>query len=187
MFDFLSVWPQGLSYSAFLGQHATPEQRRRWDAVHAQVHLEPAQIELLGRFRRQMLVPVVAGAWCGDCVQQCPIFDHFTRHTDKIELRFFDRDEHAALAEAVSLCGGKRVPTVIYLSEDGAFCGLLGDRTLSKYRELAAGLDGATCPTGLVGPTAEALAAVVQDWLNEFERIQWMLRTSPRLRQRHGD
>ena len=29
--------------------------------------------------------------------------------------------------------------------------------------------------------------AVVQDWLDEFERIQWMLRTSSRLRQLHGD
>ena len=26
----------------------------------------------------------------------------------------------------------------------------------------------------------------MQEWLNEFERIQWMLRTSGRLRQLHG-
>ena len=31
------------------------------------------------------------------------------------------------------------------------------------------------------------LAAVTQDWLNELERIQWLLRLSPRLRQMHGD
>ena len=30
-------------------------------------------------------------------------------------------------------------------------------------------------------------AAVLQEWLNEFERVQWMLRLSPRLRQKHGD
>jgi hypothetical protein len=28
---------------------------------------------------------------------------------------------------------------------------------------------------------------VTQDWLNEFERVQWILRLSPRLRQAHGD
>jgi len=28
---------------------------------------------------------------------------------------------------------------------------------------------------------------VLQEWLDEFERVQWMLRLSPRLRQLHGD
>jgi thiol-disulfide isomerase/thioredoxin len=187
VFDFAGRWPQGLGYTAFLDKFATAEQRRRWDAVHAQVRLTPAQIELLRSFRRQMLVPVVTGAWCGDCIQQCPILDHFASHNARIEIRYFDRDEHSDLADAVSLCGGRRVPTVVFLSEEGKFCGLLGDRTLSKYRSLVGSLDGAACPTGLVDPAADLQAAVIQDWLNEFERVQGMLRTSPRLREKHGD
>jgi len=31
------------------------------------------------------------------------------------------------------------------------------------------------------------LPAVTQDWLDEFERVQWLLRLSPRLRQLHRD
>ena len=31
------------------------------------------------------------------------------------------------------------------------------------------------------------LVQVTQDWLNEFERVQWILRLSPRLRSLHGD
>jgi len=187
VFDFARVWPDGLSYAAFLEKFATAEQRRRWDAVHEQVRLTPAQIDLLRSFRRQMLVPIVAGAWCGDCIQQCPILDHFAEANDRIEIRYFDRDEYPDLADAVSLCGGRRVPTVVFLSEEMKFCGLLGDRTLAKYRDLVASLDGAACPTGLAGPPPDLQAAVVQDWLNEFERVQGMLRTSPRLRQKHGD
>jgi len=187
MYDFLSRWPQGLSYTSFLDRHASDEQRRRWDAVHAQVQLSLNQIALLKSFRRQMLVPIVAGAWCGDCVNQCPIFDHFTRYSTVIDVRYFDRDEHTELADAVKICGGRRVPTVIFLAEDGAFCGVMGDRTLSKYRSLVSALDGAACPTGLVSPDASLFVAVVQDWLNEFERVQWMLRTSPRLREKHRD
>jgi hypothetical protein len=187
MFDFSAHWPHGLSYTAFLDRHASPEQRRRWDAVHAQVRLTPQQIALLQSFRRKLMVPITAGAWCGDCIQQCPIFDHFTQHSSLIEVRFFDRDEHAVLADAVRICGGRRVPTVIFLAEDGAFCGLMGDRTLSKYRQLVETLDGAACPTGIVAPETALLNAVTQDWLNEFERVQGMLRTSPRLRQTHGD
>ena len=42
-------------------------------------------------------------------------------------------------------------------------------------------------PTGLVVPGDSLLAEVTQDWLDEFERVQWLLRLSPRLRQKHGD
>ncbi len=183
MFDFLAKWSDGLSYDDFLNRFASAEQRRRWDGVFAKVSLTTEQTALLKSFRRRMLVPVMAGTWCGDCVQQCPIFSHIAAANSLIEIRYFDRDTHLEMADAVRICGGRRVPTVIFLSEEGAFCGLLGDRTLTKYRELTAALDGATCPTGLVGPSA----GVIQDWINEFERVQGMLRMSPRLREKHGD
>lgn len=183
MFDFMAKWSDGLSYDEFLNRYATEEHRRRWDAVHGKTTLTTEQTTLLKSFRRRMLVPVMAGTWCGDCVQQCPIFAHIAAANPLIEIRYFDRDTHLDMADAVRICGGRRVPTVIFLSEEGAFCGLLGDRTLTKYRELTAALDGATCPTGLVGPSV----GVVQDWINEFERVQGMLRMSPRLREKHGD
>ena len=41
--------------------------------------------------------------------------------------------------------------------------------------------------TGVSAPGDKLLADVTQDWLNEFERIAWLLRLSPRLRQKHGD
>ncbi|HVW38728.1 MAG TPA: hypothetical protein VHB99_15545, partial [Pirellulales bacterium] len=65
--------------------------------------------------------------------------------------------------------------------------GWYGDRTLAKYRQLAAEQLGASCPTGLVVPDRPLLEAVTQDWLDEFERVQLLLRTSPRLRKLHGD
>lgn len=185
--NFLQKWPQGLGYTEFLDKYASAEQRRRWDDFHAQVSLTPAQQELLASFRRDMLVIVVAGAWCGDCIQQCPILDQFARLTPCLQIRYFDRDDHSDLADELSICGGRRVPSVVYLAADGAPCGRAGDRTLSKYRDMAKGLDGAVCPTGLVAPAQSLLTAVIQDWLDDVERIQLMLRTSPRLRQLHGD
>jgi hypothetical protein len=52
---------------------------------------------------------------------------------------------------------------------------------------MAADQLGAACPTGIVPEEQSLLAAVTQDWLNEFERIQLILRTSARLRAVHGD
>jgi hypothetical protein len=46
---------------------------------------------------------------------------------------------------------------------------------------------GSSCPTGLVRSGDPMLAQVTQDWLTEFERVEWMLRLSPRLRAKHGD
>lgn len=185
--NFGSIFEQGLSYEAFLAKFGTEEHRRRWSAVHGQVALSDQQQSLLRSFRREMKVLVVAGTWCGDCVNQCPIFSHFAAANDKIRIRFFDRDDSAELAMELSICGAPRVPSLLFLSEDNSPCGRAGDRTLSTYREMAARQLGPSCPTGIAPPDKTVLQNVVQDWLNEFERIQLMLRTSSRLRQVHGD
>ena len=187
MLDYAARFSTGLTYQDFLNTYGNDEQRRRWSAFHAGVALSPAQKELLGSFTREMKVICLAGAWCGDCVNQCPIFEHFAACNDKIMVRYFDRDASPDLSAELSICGGARVPVVLFLSEDGLQVGMYGDRTLSKYRKMAADQLGAACPTGLI-PEADSLqAAVVQDWLNEFERTQLILRTSARLRKLHGD
>lgn len=182
--DFGSRFPTGLTYDQFLARYASPTEKQRWDDFHRQVQLSHEQKALLKSFTRDMQVLVMAGAWCGDCVNQCPIFDHFARQNERIQVRFFDRDDNPDLADSLQTCGAARVPAVVFLAEDGAFCGRAGDRTLSKYRQMASSLVGAACSTGLAD---DLTPAVVQDWLEEFERIQWMLRTSGRLRQKHGD
>ncbi len=187
MLDYAKVFENGLSYSHFLAKYGTAEQQRRWEGLHAQVRLTDSQRQLLGGFKRKMPVIVLAGAWCGDCVNQCPIFDHFAAATSSINLRFYDRDANPELAAELSLCGAARVPAVLFLSEDWFRCGQYGDRTLSKYRQMTADFSGAACPTGIGSPERSLLDNVVQEWLNEFERVQLMLRTSGRLRTFHGD
>lgn len=185
--DYGKKFDQGLTYSAFLDAHGTDQQRTRWAAVHDQVNLSNEQLDLLAGFSRQMKVLVVAGAWCGDCVNQCPILDHFSAQNERIQIRFFDRDAHSDLATDLSVCGGQRVPAALFLSEDDYTCGRYGDRTLSKYRDMAATQLGAACPTGIGGVEQILLDQVTQEWLDEFERIQLMLRLSGRLREKHGD
>jgi hypothetical protein len=185
--DWSSVFAEALPYAAFLDRHATAVQRGRWDAMHAQFRLTGVQAELLGGFTRRMPVLCLAGAWCGDCINQCPLFDHFARASSAIELRFLDRDARPEVRDALAINGGHRVPLVVFLSEDGYEVARYGERTLSVYRKLAATLLGPACPTGLVPPDNDATASVTAEWLAEFERVQLLLRLSPRLRQLHGD
>ena len=177
----------GLPYDRFLDRHATAEQRERWQAFHARVALSPPQRALLGSFVRRMPVLVLAGAWCGDCVNQCPIFAHFAAASPAIDLRLLDRDALPQIAAHLKVCGGQRVPVAAFFSEDFTPMLFYGDRTLSAYRGAAAAQLGESCPTGAVPPPADAIAAVVAEWLDQFERVHHMLRLSARLRQKHSD
>ncbi|HEX8202761.1 MAG TPA: thioredoxin family protein [Isosphaeraceae bacterium] len=185
--DWPTLFAEALPYATFLERHGSAANRARWAALHAQVRLTAEQEALLGGFVRRMPVLCLAGAWCGDCVNQCPIFDHFARATPAIDLRFLDRDARPEVRDALAVNGGHRVPVVVFLSEDFHEVGRYGDRTLSRYRQLAGLQLGPACPTGLVPPEGDATARVVAEWLAEFERAQLILRLSPRLRGLHND
>src|SRR5436190_8962408 len=164
----------GLAYNDFLQRYGTDQHKERWKALHGLVALTDAQKTLLKSFKRSMPVLCLAGAWCGDCVNQCPIFEHFAAAAPMIQVRYLDRDEHADVQDALQINGGKRVPVVVFFSEGGHEVARYGERTLSKYRQMMRDFAGASCPTGIVPAGDPLLAQVTQDWLNEFERVQWL-------------
>jgi hypothetical protein len=193
-----------LPLGEFLARHGTDADRAKWQRAAAQTSLADEQRKLLGTFTRRTNVLVLAGAWCGDCAAQCPIFERFaeaalavprngTGCSDRdgreqiIVTRYLDRDEHADAQEGLQINGGNRVPVAVFFSEDGFEVARYGERTLARYRQLVARLSGEGCATGLVKGDDPVQRAVVQDWLDEFERVQWVLRLSPRLRRLHGD
>lgn len=181
------LFEAGRPYAVYL-ETGSPDQRANLKRVYDGASLTAAQAALVGGFVRRMPVLVISGMWCGDCVNQCPLIARIAEANPKaIDLRFVDRDEHRALSDAVKICGGNRVPTVIWMAEDFEFVHLLGDRTLSRYRAIAATQLGPACPVPGAGVDADERQAVIQDWINEFERVHLILRTSGRLRQKHED
>jgi thiol-disulfide isomerase/thioredoxin len=185
--DYLqSKFDSALGYEPYLAT-GTAEQQRRWRGVEPLVKLTDEQKTLLGGFVRQMNVLCVSGIWCGDCVQQGPMFEAIAQASPKIKLRWLDRDLHKDLSDQIQLNAGRRVPTLVFMAEDFHFCGLMGDRSLARYRAIATRQLGPACPVGIAPPDADEVAATVADWVNEFERVQLMLRLSARLREKHGD
>jgi thiol-disulfide isomerase/thioredoxin len=185
--DWSTVFSEGLAYNDFLQRHGTAEHQARWKGVYDNVVLTGEQRELLAGFVRDMHVLVIAGAWCGDCVNQCPIFQRIAEQNPRINVRFVDRDAQAGAQDAVVMNQGRRVPVVVFLSEDDQECGRYGDRALATYRQMAADRLGPACPTGIVPPGAALLGAVTAEWVGQFERMQLMLRLSKRLREKHRD
>lgn len=176
-----------LSYDQFL-KTGTEAQQRRWTQVYNAAKLTTAQHELVASFVREMKILVYAGLWCGDCVQQCPLLERIAEAASgKIDLRFLARDASRELDPELRINGGSRVPAVLFFSEDGRWCGTFGDRTIHRYRALVKEELGAMCRTGIVAPEQSELDATLADWLTEIERIQLMLRLTPRLRAKHHD
>lgn len=185
--NLYSKFAEASPLDQFLEEFGSVSDQSRWQRVHDEVILSEPQKELLARFTRDMHVLVLAGAWCGDCARQCPIFSHFALAAPGVQVRYLDRDRHADAQAELLVNGGKRVPVVVFFSEDGFEVARYGDRTLAAYRSMMGEQAGASCASGIVSRGDTLLAQVTQDWLNEFERVQWILRLSPRLRQKHRD
>ena len=175
----------GLDFESYLD--TDPERAAAWREIHRRVELDVAQSDLLDSFSRRMPVLVVSGIWCGDCAQQGPLLERIAEASGCIDLRWIDRDEHPEFSSKLRINGGDRVPVVVFMSEDHEPVSIFGDRTLSRYRAMAVERLGPSCPIPNAPVPQDALHATLQDWLDEFERVQLLLRLSPRLRDRHGD
>lgn len=184
-----SEFASALSYPEYLA--TDQEKAARWNEVHAQVSLTPAQQQLVSSFTRTMRVLVVSGIWCGDCVQQGPLLQRIAEgNPEHIDLQWVDRDEHSDLAGRLKVNAGLRVPMAVFCAEDYEPVSIFGDRTLTRYRAMAQRQladKGASCPLPGAPVPDDELAATLQDWLDEFERVHLLLRLSGRLRQLHSD
>ncbi len=176
----------GLSYSDYVATGDANKQQD-WQAIYDQADLTGDQQALLGSFTRKMNVIGLSGTWCGDCVQQGPLIEKIAEGSDLIDLRWLDRDTHMDLQEQLRINAGNRVPVLVFCAEDYEPVGWFGDRVLSRYRAMAAKNLGGACPLPGAPVPDDEVRATLSDWLDEFERVQLLLRLSGRLRQKHGD
>lgn len=175
----------GLGFEEYVA--TDPKRAADWMAIHERTTLTSGQRSLIAGFVRRINVIVVSGTWCGDCVQQGPLLARIAEGSDLIDLRWVDRDEHPELASRLRINGGDRVPVAVFMNEFFEPVSILGDRTLTRYRAIAARNLGPSCPLPGAPVPAEELAGTLQEWLDEFERVQLLLRLSPKLRALHAD
>ncbi len=178
-----SILSAAMPYAEFLAKHGTPSDLARWDKSRSAVSMTEAQTRILKAFVRRVDVLFLAGAWCGDCAFHCPILEKIAEVAPVLQVRYLDRDIHAEVQRELQINGGNRVPVAVFFSEDGLESARYGEKTLSEYRRLVRGV----VPEGTFPAIGDRMAEAVADWLHEVERVQWMLRLSPRLRRLHGD
>src|SRR6266850_5677873 len=125
----------GLPLAEFLAKYGSDADQAKWKRAAGETRLTDAQKQLLGKFTRRTNVLVLAGAWCGDCAAQCPIFEAFATAAPVIVTRYVDGDVHADVQTALKINGGNRVPVAVFFSEDGHEVSRYGERTLARYRQ----------------------------------------------------
>ncbi len=184
-----SKFNAGLSYADFVVLGEADGHRMPWDQRYAQLALDDTQASLVGGFTRKMHVLCLTGTWCGDCALQGSAMQRIAEaNPGVIDLRFLLRsDEHAELIVKSQINAGFRVPVSWFLAEDFQPVSFFGDRTLSRYRAMASKAIGPEVQPTMPTPPADPVREVLQEVLDEFERVQLLLRLSGRLRQKHGD
>ena len=186
--EFLrSKFEQGVPYDAFVAMGEPMGHRMQWDQRYGQLELTDDQRNLVTSFTREMKVLCLTGTWCGDCALQGAAMHRIAEANDGIELRFLMReDAHADLIVPSQINAGFRVPVTYFMAEDFEQISRFGDRTLSRYRSMARKALGDDSNV-LAPPPADPVREVLGEVLDEFERVHLVLRTSPRLREKHGD
>jgi hypothetical protein len=179
---------QGLPYDQFVASGEPHGHRGPWDDRYARLQLTPDQVALVASFTRRMHVLCLTGTWCGDCALQGSAMQRIAEaNPEAIDLRFIPRsEEHADIIVPNQINGGFRVPVTWFMAEDLQPVSRFGDRTLSRYRSMARKTLGEASPVA-ADPPADPLTIVLQEVLDEFERVHLLLRLSARLRQKYGD
>lgn len=180
-----SKFESGLTYEAYLATDT--DKAVHWRTFAEQITMTDEQRALIGRFTREIQVLAYSGIWCGDCVQQGPLVQAIADVNPCIQVRWLDRDEHPDLGELVRINEGNRVPVFVFAAEDFEPVSVAGDRTLTRYRAMAARQLGPSCPLPGAPVPEDEVRGTLQDWLDEFERVHLLLRLSGRLREKHGD
>lgn len=178
-----STFDAALPRDQFLSRYGTPGDTENWDGQRARVSLTEPQLALLKSFVRRTPTVVLAGAWCGDCAFHMAVLEKLAQAAPVLQIRYLDRDAHPEIQAQLQINGGNRVPVAVFFSEDGHETARFGEKTLSEYRRKVKGL----VPDAVLPPAGDRFAEAVADWLEVVERVQWILRASPRLRRLHAD
>ncbi len=180
---------QAQTFESFVATGEADNHRGKWDERYGRLALDEGQLGLIRGFSRTYNVLCLSGIWCGDCALQGAAMQRIAEaNPDRINLRFLGRTEdHADLITRCQINAGFRVPVTWFLAEDFEPVSRFGDRTLSRYRSMARKQLSEGAVLVQAPPPVDPIATVLQEVLDEFERVHLLLRTSGRLRAKHGD
>lgn len=93
---------------------------QRMSRVDKTVALNEALSEKISSLKKRYHFLVISEGWCGDAAQLVPLFRKITDFApDKFDLRLVLRDQHLELIDAHLTNGGRAIPVLLILDEQG--------------------------------------------------------------------
>ncbi|NRF38714.1 thioredoxin family protein [Pedobacter foliorum] len=100
--------------------HYTKMNVQRMNRVDKTVKLNDDFLNVLNAVKNKYRFLVISEGWCGDAAQIVPVFDKIaTSFGDKFELKFVLRDKNLPLIDAHLTNGGRAIPVLLILDENG--------------------------------------------------------------------
>lgn len=109
--------------------HYTKMNVQRMSRVDKTVQIEEALGQSIQKMTSSHRLLVISEGWCGDAAQIVPIFDKLVQHAEgKLSLRFVLRDKNLPLIDAHLTNGGRAIPVLLILNDDGQVLAKWGPR-----------------------------------------------------------
>jgi hypothetical protein len=97
----------------------------RMDRLDRRDRFIPEMSDLLGQFKKPILMLAITEGWCGDAAQIIPLLYHLTKASDQLDLKLVLRDEQPGLMDQFLTDGARSIPKIIFL--DPATNSVLGN------------------------------------------------------------
>ena len=102
---------------------------QRMNRVDKTVQLNETFTEAISAVKNKYHLLVISEGWCGDAAQIVPLFKKLTEHApDHFDLRLVLRDTNLPLIDAHLTNGGRAIPIVLVLDEQGELITKWGPR-----------------------------------------------------------
>ncbi|MHA2277689.1 MAG: thioredoxin family protein [Candidatus Kariarchaeaceae archaeon] len=124
-----------MTYNEYL-KTMTEEQNRSWLEYSEKTYLDEKAVKLLQSSSLPINIILFSGAWCPECALAGTILAKIDDLSSFVTLRIIDRDKSLSLYETFMPNGEKRVPVVLFTSEDYYLVTAWVERSAKKFELL---------------------------------------------------
>jgi hypothetical protein len=109
--------------------HYTKMNVQRMQRVDKTVQLTKDIVAAISKIQKRYHLLVITEGWCGDAAQIVPVFHRIASlYPDKFDLKMVLRDENLPLIDAHLTNGGRAIPVLLILDEQGELVSKWGPR-----------------------------------------------------------
>ncbi|MFW9995417.1 MAG: thioredoxin family protein [Candidatus Odinarchaeota archaeon] len=117
--EFKDLFNEGKTFDEYVDAIEDKDHAKRYRLYYKRASIPDDILEKLSNLKYPLNVIVLAADWCWDCQTNVPIIIKLAEASNKINVRFFKKEEYPDLNWKTN--GGDKVPMVHFFSEDGYY------------------------------------------------------------------